>query len=89
MMARFRFRMRTMMIAIAAAALLMGLVRFALQDPMILGISGGVLFWFGTSGAILITPFVVHRLDKAHVRVSPQSPPRTHARSPAGEAEKV
>ncbi len=65
------------MIAIAAVAVLLSLVRFISQRPVLLGISFGLLVLFGTSACILVTAFVVDLLAGARNQASSRFvPPR-------------
>jgi small-conductance mechanosensitive channel len=54
-MPTIRFRIRTIMIAIAAVAALLGLLRLALQydDTLTLGFIVVLIGWFGCSGWLL------------------------------------
>ncbi len=54
-----RFRIQSIMTAIAAVAVLLSLVHFLSQHPVLLGISSGLLLLFGTSACILVWPFAV------------------------------
>ena len=67
-MSRIPFRIRTIMIAIAAVAVLLSLVRFISQRPVSLGISFGLLVLFGTSAWILVTAFVVDLLAGCEIK---------------------
>jgi hypothetical protein len=73
-MRRFRFTIRTIMIAIAAIAVLMVLVRIALSNPVFVGVLLGILALFGPSVGLLLFPFVVDRLAAAQTRVASKFP---------------
>jgi hypothetical protein len=77
------------MIAIAAVAVLLSLVRFVSQHPVLLGISFGLLLLFGTTACILVTPFAVDWLAGAQNRASSRFLPPREEPNEIGEAERA
>jgi len=73
-MRRFRFTIQTLMIAIAAIAVLMFAVRIALYHPFVVVVLLGILAGFGPSVGLLLLPFAVDRLAAKRNRVSSKSP---------------
>jgi hypothetical protein len=72
-MQRFRFKIRTIMITIAALAVLMVPVRIALYNPVFVGVLLGVLALFGPSIGLLLFPFALDRLAAKQNRLSSKS----------------
>jgi hypothetical protein len=88
-MSHIRFRIRTIMIAIAAVAVLLSLVRVVSQYAVLLGISFGLLLFFGTSACILVSPFAVDWLAGAQNRTSSRFLPPRDERNETGEGERA
>jgi hypothetical protein len=88
-MPHIRFRIRTLMIAIAAVAVLLSLVRFLSQHQVLLDMSFGLLVFVRTSACILVAPFVVDWLVSAQIRASSRCLPPREEPNEIGEAERA
>ena len=70
-----RFRLRTMMIAVAVAAAVMGVVRFAREYRFEFAVLVATLVLFSPTICLLLIPFAVDRLAEMRSRVMSKSTP--------------
>lgn len=84
-----QLRIRTIMIAIAAFAVLMVPVRIALHNAAIVGVAFGVIALLGPSIGLSVFPFVLDKFAGPQSRVSSKLRPFADERNSSGEPKRT